>query len=181
MRRLFRGETMPGIHPTYPDYPTIIHALARAAELGPNRPGIACEARELTYGQYAQVVGAMARRLQKTGVSDKNVGVMLTNSMEGVVALLGAMAAGKNQSVQKNAISMPQPAIRPSSATPEKSVGTNAKNPAAVASTTMFIGSNTTPANRNTAIATAATHGSCRCSPSRRAIRATDPQSARPV
>jgi long-chain acyl-CoA synthetase len=94
MHGLFRGETMPGTRPTYPDYPTIVHALAQAAELGPNRPGIACEARELTYGQYARVVGAMARRLQKIGVNDKNVGVMLTNSMEGVVALLGAMAAG---------------------------------------------------------------------------------------
>ncbi len=85
---------MPGIHPVYPDYPTIIHALAKAAELGPDRPGIACEAVELTFGQYAAVVGAFARRLQKLGVNDKNVGVMLTNSLEGVVALLGSMAAG---------------------------------------------------------------------------------------
>jgi long-chain acyl-CoA synthetase len=83
-----------GTQPVYPDYPTIIHALAHAAELGPDRPGIACEAVELTYGQYAAVVGAMARRLQKFGVNDKNIGVMLTNSLEGAVALLGAMAAG---------------------------------------------------------------------------------------
>ena len=87
---LSMGETMPG----YPQYPTIIHALAKAAELGPDRPGIACEARELTYGQYAAVVGAMARRLQALDVNDRNVAVMLTNSIEGVVALLGSMAAG---------------------------------------------------------------------------------------
>ena len=78
----------------YPDYPTIIHALVKAAELGPERPGIACETRELTYGQYAAVVGAMARRLQAIDVNDKNVAVMLANSIEGVVALLGSMAAG---------------------------------------------------------------------------------------
>ena len=43
------------------------------------------------------------------------------------------MAAGRNPTVQAKAISMPTPAINPSSATPEKSVGTNARNPAAVA------------------------------------------------
>ena len=36
-------------------------------------------------------------------------------------------AAGRKPSVQMNAISMPAPAIRPSSATPEKSVGTKAQ------------------------------------------------------
>ena len=35
--------------------------------------------------------------------------------------------------VQAKAISMPKPAINPNSATPEKSVGTKARNPAAVA------------------------------------------------
>jgi long-chain acyl-CoA synthetase len=80
--------------PGQPDYPTIIHALVHAAELEPERPGIACEARELTYGQYAAMVGAMARRLQALQVNDRNVAVMLTNSIEGVAALLGSMAAG---------------------------------------------------------------------------------------
>ena len=43
------------------------------------------------------------------------------------------MAAGRKQTVQVNAISMPTPAIRPSSATPMKAVGTKARKPAAVA------------------------------------------------
>ncbi len=95
LRRLFfEGETMPGLASAYPDYPTIVHALAKAAELGPDRPGIACEDRELTYGEYARVVAAMARRFQPFGVNDKRIAVMLTNSIEGVVSLLGAMAAG---------------------------------------------------------------------------------------
>ena len=85
---------MPGPVSAYPDYPTIVHALAKAAELGPDRPGIACEDRELTFAQYAQVVSAMGWRLQAIGVDDRNVCVMLSNCMEGVVAALGAMAAG---------------------------------------------------------------------------------------
>ena len=43
------------------------------------------------------------------------------------------IAAGRKIIVQPKAISIPAPAIRPSSATPAKSVGTNARNPAAVA------------------------------------------------
>ena len=44
------------------------------------------------------------------------------------------IAAGRKVMVQAKAISMPTPAIRPSSATPENAVGTKARNPAAVAS-----------------------------------------------
>ena len=44
------------------------------------------------------------------------------------------IAAGRKVIVQRNAISMPVPAISPSSATPLNAVGTNARNPAAVAS-----------------------------------------------
>ena len=44
-----------------------------------------------------------------------------------------ASAAGRKPSVQAKAISMPTPAISPSSATPRKSVGTKARKPQAVA------------------------------------------------
>ena len=43
------------------------------------------------------------------------------------------ITAGRKPIVQANAINMPTPAIRPSSATPEKSVGTKPRKPAAVA------------------------------------------------
>ena len=44
----------------YPRYLTIIHALARAAELHPAAPGFMCQGRLLNYGEYAQSVAALA-------------------------------------------------------------------------------------------------------------------------
>ena len=38
----------------YPDFPTIIHALAYAAEHRGQAPALACLDREITYAQYAQ-------------------------------------------------------------------------------------------------------------------------------
>ena len=54
---------MPSAPPGYPEYPTLIHALAKAAELRPNATGLVCEAREITYAQYAQAVAAMAQQI----------------------------------------------------------------------------------------------------------------------
>jgi long-chain acyl-CoA synthetase len=78
----------------YPTYPTIVHALVRAAELRADAPGIACEERELTWRQYAHAVSAMAHRLAPMGVDDQRVTVLMPNSLETAIALLGAMAAG---------------------------------------------------------------------------------------
>ncbi len=80
--------------PDYPHYPTIVHALKAAAELGPERPGIACVDRELTYAEYAQAVSAMAHRFASMGVANERIAVMMGNELEMVVALLGGMAAG---------------------------------------------------------------------------------------
>ena len=46
----------PAALPVYPKYPTIIHALAKAAELKPDAPGIVCQERELSYSDYGFVV-----------------------------------------------------------------------------------------------------------------------------
>src|SRR5262249_36154241 len=80
--------------PDYPHYPTIVHALKGAAELVPERPGIACVGRELSYAQYAQMVSAMAHRLAPLGVANQRIAVMMSNELEMVAALLGGMAAG---------------------------------------------------------------------------------------
>src|SRR5262249_61922210 len=48
--------------------------------------------------------------------------------------------AGRSVSVRAAAISMPTPAIKPSSATPRKAVGRNAKKPDAVAAAASIIG-----------------------------------------
>ena len=48
----------------------------------------------MTYRQYAGAVAAMARRFTAYGVADERIAVMMSNSLETVVALLGGMAAG---------------------------------------------------------------------------------------
>ena len=72
----------------YPRYPTIIHALAQAAELNPAAPGLMCQERLLSYREYAHAVAALAGVFADLGVARERVAVMMPNSMEAAVALL---------------------------------------------------------------------------------------------
>lgn len=83
----------PAVLPTYPKYPTIIHALAKAAELKPTAPGLACEAREISYGEYAQAVAAMARVFAAAGTAGERIAFIVSNGLEACVALLAGMAS----------------------------------------------------------------------------------------
>jgi long-chain acyl-CoA synthetase len=85
--------TPPKRDPRYPDFPTIVHALAYAAEHRANAPGIACLDRELTYGQYGQAVAALARMLIELGASGERVVYVMRNSPEMVIGLYAGMAA----------------------------------------------------------------------------------------
>ena len=77
----------------YPRYPTIIHALAQAAELNPAAPGLMCQERLLSYREYAHGRGATPR-CSPISASRANASlVMMPNSMEAAVALLAGMAA----------------------------------------------------------------------------------------
>lgn len=84
----------PAVLPVYPQYPTIIHALARAAELKPAAPGIACQERELTYGAYAHAVAALAHEFAGLSVAHERIAFMMSNGLEACVGLLAGMAAG---------------------------------------------------------------------------------------
>ena len=86
-------RSSPALDPSYPKYPTIVHALERAAELGPERPGIACQDITLSFRQYAHVVGALARTLAGFDVAHQRVAFMMGNSLEAAVGLLAGMAA----------------------------------------------------------------------------------------
>lgn len=61
--------TPPKRDPRYPDFPTIVHALAYAAEHRANAPGIACLDRELTYGQYGQAGRRWRERLSNSAAA----------------------------------------------------------------------------------------------------------------
>src|SRR5262245_45146114 len=77
----------------YPSYPTIVHALARAAELNPSAPGLVCQDRLLTYGEYARAVAALAQRFAELGAGRERICFLMTNSAETVVGLFAGMAA----------------------------------------------------------------------------------------
>ena len=85
--------TPPKRDPRYPDFPTIVHALAYAAEHRPGAPGIACLDRELTYGQYARAVAALARTLADLGAGGERVAYLMRNSLEMAIGLYAGMAA----------------------------------------------------------------------------------------
>src|SRR3954453_6389783 len=85
----------PASLPVYPKYPTIIHALAKAAELTPDAPGFCCEARELTYSQYARAVAALAAEFGALGARQgERIAFITGNGLDAGVGMLAGMAAG---------------------------------------------------------------------------------------
>ena len=61
--------TPPTAIPRYPEFPTIVHALAYAAAHRGDAPALACLDREMTYAQYAQAVAALARTIRRKSAS----------------------------------------------------------------------------------------------------------------
>ena len=85
--------TPPKRDPRYPDFPTIVHALAFAAEHRGHAPALACLDREVTYAQYAQAVAALARRFGEAGVAGERIAYLMRNSLDMAIALYAGMAA----------------------------------------------------------------------------------------
>jgi long-chain acyl-CoA synthetase len=76
-----------------PDYPTILHALDDVARRTPQRTGLICEDRSLTFSEHLRAVAGVARRLQRIGVDGERVAILMTNALEFPICILGAMAA----------------------------------------------------------------------------------------
>ncbi len=85
--------TPPKLDPRYPHFPTIVHALAFAAERRPDAPGLACLDRELTYRQYAQAVAALAAIFAERGAAGARLAYLMRNSLEMAIGLQAGMAA----------------------------------------------------------------------------------------
>jgi long-chain acyl-CoA synthetase len=79
--------------PRYPDFPTIVHALANAAARRGDKPAFACLDREITYAQYARAVAALARRFSAIGVAGERIAYLMRNSLDMAIALYAGMAA----------------------------------------------------------------------------------------
>jgi len=78
----------------YPRYPTIIHALAKAAELNPAAPAFMCQGRLLNYGEYARAIAALAADFAERGVAGERIAFLMTNGLEAAVGMVAGMAAG---------------------------------------------------------------------------------------
>ncbi|MGE5148314.1 MAG: class I adenylate-forming enzyme family protein [Candidatus Eiseniibacteriota bacterium] len=87
------GRSTVTLDPALPDYPTLIHALAEAARRAPDRTALICGDKTLDYAGYLRAVAGFARRLAGHGVAGERVAVLMSNSIEMAVAMLGAMAA----------------------------------------------------------------------------------------
>ena len=77
----------------YPQYPTIVHALAAAAERNPDAPGLVCQDRQISYGEYAHIVGALARQFGELGTAKERIAYVMMNSLEACVGMLAGMAS----------------------------------------------------------------------------------------
>jgi long-chain acyl-CoA synthetase len=88
-----RRVTPPKRDPSYPDFPTIVHALAHAARHRGHAPALACLDRKINYAQYAQAVAALARRFGEAGVAGERIAYLMRNSLDMALALHAGMAA----------------------------------------------------------------------------------------
>lgn len=82
------------IDPAAPRHATVIHALQRNAAVIGTQDGLVVEERTLSYRAYAAAIAGLAHRLRTLGAGGNRVAVVMPNSLETAVALLGAMAAG---------------------------------------------------------------------------------------
>ncbi|MFA7281183.1 MAG: class I adenylate-forming enzyme family protein, partial [Sterolibacterium sp.] len=82
-------------------YPTVVHMLAEAAQIAPQREAVVCEGERLNYGEYQRCVAWFAHELIELGAGGGRVGIVLGNSIDICVAVF-AIHAARAQAVPIN-------------------------------------------------------------------------------
>jgi long-chain acyl-CoA synthetase len=82
------------IDPELSRHPSIVHAFRASVERYPERRALVCRGRTLSYAELGQAVLELCRELSSLPVAGRRVIVSLPTSIEGVVAILGVLAAG---------------------------------------------------------------------------------------
>jgi long-chain acyl-CoA synthetase len=82
------------LDPSLPRHPSIVHALRASVAQFPDRRALVCRGRMLSYRELGHAVAALAQRLSALGVQGQRVLVLLPTSIEGVISVLAALAAG---------------------------------------------------------------------------------------
>ena len=75
-------------------FPTIIHALDFAADKMPKRISLVCEKENIDFEHYRYAVAGMAKMILEICRPGDRVAVLMTNSIDMAVTLMGCMAAG---------------------------------------------------------------------------------------
>jgi len=75
-------------------FPTVVHMLARAASIHPDKEALVCGDDRLTYAQYAGAVSTFADELTGLGASGGRVALILPNSTDFAIAAFASLAAG---------------------------------------------------------------------------------------
>ena len=76
------------------EFPSVIHALDYAGAEVPDRIALVCGDHAIDYAGYRRGVGGMAAMLGGLCKPGDRAAVLMTNSIDMAVALMGAMAAG---------------------------------------------------------------------------------------
>jgi long-chain acyl-CoA synthetase len=82
------------IDPALPRFPSIVHALRSSVVRHPQQPALVCRENTLSYAELGRAVLDVAGQLARLGVAGKRVIVALPTSIDAVVAVFGALAAG---------------------------------------------------------------------------------------
>ncbi len=75
-------------------FPTALHMLEAGARNHPDAEALVCGDDRLSYAAYAAAVGAVASDLQAHGLSGGRVALVMPNSADFAVALMGSLASG---------------------------------------------------------------------------------------
>ncbi len=88
------GRTNLPYNPRLPEYPTMVHAFVKAAEMAADRTALQSLDKELSYGSYMRAVSTLSDRLVSLGARGGRIATAMTSGIENTVALMSGMAAG---------------------------------------------------------------------------------------
>lgn len=74
--------------------PTVVHMLAEACELAPDREALVMGEERLTYREYARCAAGLAAELSQSGITGGRVVLIMKNSIDIAIAYFGVHASG---------------------------------------------------------------------------------------
>src|SRR5687768_13274294 len=91
-----------------PQFPSIVHALWDAERRAPHALALVCGERQLSYSELARHVRRLSARLMEHRVAGERVVILRPSSIEAVVGVLAAMAAGAMAAPANPFFSLPE-------------------------------------------------------------------------